>query len=73
MYRYTSTCLRFPGCLARLSWTSPADVPPQPEVTEDFRPDLVARIRREIAAGTYDTPEKWQEALDCLLDRLEQA
>jgi hypothetical protein len=36
----------------------------------EFRPDLVRRVRAEIAAGTYDTPEKWDLALDRLLDRL---
>ena len=37
-----------------------------------IRPDLVARVRAEIAAGTYDTPEKWDAALDALLERLER-
>ena len=36
-----------------------------------FRAGLVEQVRREIAAGTYDTPEKWEIALDRLLDRLE--
>jgi hypothetical protein len=35
------------------------------------RRELVDRVRREIAAGTYDTQEKWEAALDKLLDRLE--
>ena len=35
-----------------------------------FRTELVERVRKEIAAGTYDTPEKWEAALDRLLDRL---
>ena len=73
MYWYTLTCPEKPCCFSRLSWTSPADVPPTPEITEDFRPDLVERVRHEIAAGVYDTPEKWDAALDRLLDRLEQA
>ena len=34
------------------------------------RADLVARVRREIAAGTYDTPERWEAALDRLARRL---
>lgn len=38
----------------------------------DIRHDLVARVRREIAAGTYETPEKWDLALDRLLQRLEE-
>lgn len=37
-----------------------------------IRTELVDRIRHEIAAGTYDTQEKWEAALDCLLDRLER-
>jgi hypothetical protein len=35
-----------------------------------FRAELVERVRREIAEGTYDTPEKWDLALSRLLDRL---
>jgi hypothetical protein len=30
---------------------------------------LVARVRREIAAGIYDTPEKLQLALERMLDQ----
>ncbi len=71
MYWYTSICLEKPCALLRLSWTSLADVPPSPEPTEEFRPDLVERVRSEIAAGTYDTPEKLEAALDRLFDRLE--
>jgi hypothetical protein len=35
-----------------------------------FRAALVEQIRQEIARGSYDTPEKWDAALDRLLDRL---
>jgi hypothetical protein len=60
-----------------------ADGPPAPkksrakrkQSTADAKPirtELVERIRKEIAAGTYDTPEKWEAALDSLLDRLER-
>lgn len=34
----------------------------------EVRSDLVARIRNEIAAGTYETPEKLEAALDRFLD-----
>ena len=46
----------------------------------DFRPydpqqretrirwELVQRIRKEIAAGTYDTPEKLEKALERMLE-----
>jgi hypothetical protein len=37
----------------------------------NFRADLVAKVRRQIADGTYDTPERWEEALDRLCDRLD--
>lgn len=36
----------------------------------EVRSDLVARVRNEIAAGTYETPEKLDAALDRLLDQL---
>ena len=36
----------------------------------DVRHDLVARVRQEILAGTYDTPDKLEAALDRLADRL---
>jgi hypothetical protein len=36
-----------------------------------FRAALVDQVRRDIAAGTYDTPEKWEIALDRLMKRLE--
>jgi len=36
-----------------------------------IRTELVERVRREIADGTYETPEKWAAALDRLLKRLE--
>ncbi len=38
--------------------------------TPGIRTDLVARIRAEIAAGTYETPEKLEIALDRLLDEI---
>ncbi len=38
--------------------------------SSQIRTELVERVRREIAAGTYDTPQKWEAALDRLLDGL---
>lgn len=38
--------------------------------TSDIRADLVARVRSEIAQGTYETPAKLGMALDRLLDEL---
>jgi hypothetical protein len=45
---------------------------PQPHAPDgEIRHELVERVRREIAAGTYETPEKWAAALERLLQRLE--
>jgi len=38
---------------------------------QDVREELVNRVRLEIRAGTYDTPEKLQAALDRLAARLD--
>jgi hypothetical protein len=37
-----------------------------------IRWELVQRVRQEIDAGTYDCPHRWEQALDRLLERLEQ-
>jgi len=37
----------------------------------DIRHDLVARIRSEIAAGTYDTPDKLESALFNMTNHLQ--
>ena len=36
----------------------------------DIRADLVARVRSEISAGTYETPDKLDAALSGLLDEI---
>lgn len=36
----------------------------------EIRVDRVAELRRQIADGTYDTPQRLDAALDRLLDRL---
>lgn len=36
-----------------------------------IRFELVQRVRREIAAGEYDTPERFEAALERLLRRIE--
>lgn len=38
--------------------------------TAGFRPELVARIQKEIAAGTYETANKLDMAVDRLLDEM---
>jgi negative regulator of flagellin synthesis FlgM len=37
---------------------------------DGIRTDLVNQIRSQIAAGTYETPDKMNAALDRLLDQL---
>lgn len=45
--------------------------PPEPAAPDGIRHDLVARVRRLIADGTYDTEEKWLLAEEALLRRIE--
>jgi hypothetical protein len=71
MYRHGPTCLEGPVSKNRLAWLSPAGENPEAPA-DDVRTDLVERVRREIADGTYDTPEKWDAALERLWDRLQQ-
>jgi hypothetical protein len=53
--------------------TSMSAVMPALSATDGIRHDLVARVRAEIAAGTYDTEERWLAAEERLLRRVEQA
>jgi hypothetical protein len=47
-----------------------SDSEPQPEESP-IRWDLVERVRREIAAGIYETPEKMDIALKRFQERME--
>jgi hypothetical protein len=75
MYRHGPGCLDGPISAARAWWDS---LPPEPQETDvaeqtpGLRSDLIARVRGEIAAGTYDTEEKWFEALERLLNRIDR-
>ena len=79
MYHHTISRLRGPVTRNRAWWK----VAPEPLDADaprlnacsasEIRTDLVSRVRREIAEGRYDTPQKWNAALDRLLDRLERA
>ena len=74
MYWHTPVPLRGPFTRTRACWKFPArDPEPAAVAVEEVRAELVARVRREIAAGAYDTPEKWGAALERLLGRLESA
>jgi hypothetical protein len=68
MYRHTPTCPQRPVRCNRLEALFNAAA--NEVETEEFRHDLVARVRRAIADGTYDTPEKWQAALDRMAEEL---
>jgi hypothetical protein len=54
--------------------TTANDVSVREQPCEDgaIRTELVARVRRDIAAGAYDRPEIWERTLDRLLDRLDE-
>jgi|GEM_PF-5837371 hypothetical protein len=69
MYRHMPTCPQRPFSRNRLDWLF--NPPPAEAETEEFRHDLVARIRRQIADGVYETPEKWQAALERLAEELQ--
>jgi hypothetical protein len=67
MYRHVPTCPPKPVSHNRLHWLFN---PPIELETEEFRHDLVARVRRAITDGTYETPQKWEAALDRLAEDL---
>jgi hypothetical protein len=54
-------------------WSVPAGTDSPHDEAAPVRLDLVERVRREIAAGTYDTPERFDAALEALRRRLEGA
>lgn len=64
-----------PRSRRRFSWEHGRHTTPRrhPAVDGDapIRRELVERVRREIAEGTYDTPEKWALALERFLRCLE--
>jgi hypothetical protein len=78
MHQHASTCLKGPVSRKRRSWNKgPARAkesrrgvrPTQASPDSNIRHDLVARVRAQIAAGTYDTPQRWQAALDRFAQR----
>lgn len=47
-------------------------LPPDPRYPlGKYRPELVARIRRELRLGIYETPEKLEIAMERMLARVE--
>ena len=65
MFVHAASCLPGPTTRTRHWWSAPrsSETP--------IRTELVERVRGEIAAGTYDTPEKLEIALDRLMRTLE--
>lgn len=64
--------LKGPFTRRREWWRAPKRKPaPKAKigVVPGIRFDLVQRVRREIEAGTYDTPEKFAMALDAMIRR----
>ena len=73
MYQHTPSRLRGPVSRTRAWWKFPVSkrkrrVP----VVNEIRTELVSRVRQEIAEGRYDTPERWDAALDRLFARMDQ-
>lgn len=66
MRQHSSSCLAGPRSpvLRRLTRAR------TPRRAEPLRWDLIARIRAELAAETYLTPEKWEIALARLTSQL---
>ena len=58
--------------LIHLADYQPMFTSPRDAAVPRLRWDLVVRVRREIEAGTYETPEKWALALARLQEDLEQ-
>jgi len=78
MLRHGPKCLEGPVFLSIPKWAQhdPSAVPAT-SLNEavarqtGIRWELVQRVRREIAGGTYETPEKWEAALDAMLRSVE--
>ena len=58
------------GPTDQLDISPAAEAAAQASEAGQVRSDLVARVRSEIASGTYETPDKLDAALDRLLDHL---
>ena len=70
MQTHLPSVLKGPVTHIRAWW--PSGRAARPGRTPPIRTELVQRVRKEIAAGTYDDPAKWEAALDRMLDSLEQ-
>ena len=75
MYQHTPSRLRGPVSRTRAWWKFPAQRKKSNDgasglravpIVKEIRSELVSRVRQEIAEGRYDTPEKWDAALERL-------
>lgn len=78
MHSHGPNCLTGPVSRKRRCWQGKTRRQGKPAAATEkqdrpIRFELVQRVRREIAAGRYDTPEKWAMALHRLLQSLEEA
>lgn len=58
------------GAVDRVDISPAAEAASRAAETGGVRQDLVNLIRNQIAAGTYDTPEKMDIAMERLLDQV---
>jgi hypothetical protein len=74
MHTHAKSCLEGP-ITGNREWWRQLEAYDDPLTSNEkepmFRAGLVEQIRREIAAGTYDTPEKMEIALERLFKRLD--
>jgi hypothetical protein len=73
MYRQGPKCLQgpvAPGRLRREQTGQGGHAEANGNAEGEVRHELVARVRRVIAAGNYDTTDRWEIALDRLGQRL---
>jgi hypothetical protein len=79
MYRHGPSCRGGIPARQRVRWKksrpemtlrkTQENAPPSPN-DPPIRLDLVRRVRQAIAEGAYETPERWQGALERLMDLL---
>jgi hypothetical protein len=71
MHTHGSSCLQGPVIKDRPWWRAAPRPTTVRAESDPIRRPLVERVRREIAAGAYDTPEKFEAALGRLLAYLD--
>ncbi len=59
-----------PAVSDQLDISPAAEAAIQATESQDLRADLVARVRSEIASGTYDSTERLAASMDGLLDEI---